>query len=105
MQMNVAVICGGAEQDIWTRAELVLRCLQPSVLCLFQISGVGQKPASGGADSSTSILLLYFDIWYSGRTYSMLIFFCYCSIITPSCWVRVQNYAGMTQSEADLNFS
>lgn len=88
MQMNVVRICGGAKQDVWTRAELVLRCLQPSVgdvLCLSQISGVGQKPASGGAESSESILLFYFDIWYSRRTYSMLIF-CYCSIITPSCY-------------------
>lgn len=33
--------------------------------------------------SSKSILLFYFDIWYSGRTHSMLIF-CYCSVITPS---------------------
>lgn len=89
MQMNVVRICGGAKQGIWTRAELVLRCLQPSVgdvLCLFQISGVGHKPASGGAESSTSILLFYFDIFrYSRWTYSMLIF-CYCSIITPSCY-------------------
>lgn len=60
MQMNAVRICGGAKQDIWTRAELVLRCLQPSVgdvLCLFQISGLGQKPASGGAERSKSVLL------------------------------------------------
>lgn len=62
--MNVALIAGGVKQDIWTRAELMYRCLQPSVgnLCLFQtlISGVGQKPASGVAESYKIILFVLF---------------------------------------------